>query len=44
VVTLPALNSAVAAYLIDVSVEHHHFPVEMFEGSQAEVAVGVRSS
>jgi len=27
------------SHLIDDSVKHHHFPVEMFKGSQPEVAV-----
>ena len=36
----PILHRAIAAHLIDVSIEDHHFPVKMFESSQAEVAVG----
>jgi len=36
----PSLYCAVAAHLIDDPVKHHHFPVEMFKGSETEVAVG----
>jgi hypothetical protein len=42
-VVLPALYTAVSAYLVDVSVEHHHLPVKMLKGSQAEVTVGEQS-
>jgi hypothetical protein len=43
-VILTMLHASVSADLIDVSVKHHHFPVEVFESSQAEVAVGEQSS
>src|SRR6266404_13324 len=36
----PSLHRAIAAHLVDDPVKHHHFPVEMFKRSQAEVAVG----
>src|SRR6266481_437333 len=33
-------HAAIAMHLIDVAVENHHFTIQMFKGSEAEVAMG----